>query len=401
MTVFARALSHSVKESDNMVHSAIHRGLAWLAALMFMGAGMQASAQIQTEVEFGGSGDAPHPVRFTWDGETEPVYDPVTRYTFFYTGTVLGDATVPLGTEIRRIAVPILEWQANKAHLINQYQAFYDGVEPVSAEPEGFRINRNVELDANFNYVDTTPRAPARGGGGAIDDTEAAAEWAFFYDQFVLWQYYNRRIILNEPDAVYANETAERLALSEEQRALRQYRATGQLEGLDEDEVLRELALRRGIDYEAYLAEEMGFATGQPRPVATEFDAHRDYASTETLNQFREEFIQDAEALERQARTVYLSILNEVEEREADQMRLADWRSARRQNLYNFVEAWDQVQRGERIAIGDTFYLITDEPVADIPAETRNVLVRKKLTPQDILTEEGELKEPEFSTYID
>lgn len=359
-----------------------------------------ASAQIQAEVEIGGSGDSPHPVTFTWAGDAEPVYDPVTRYTFFYTGTVLGDATVPIESQIERIPVSSLEWEQNKSFIISRYLAFFDGFEDIEEEPRGFQIDRGVELDENFNYVDTTPAPAARQRSQGEVDSEAAAEWAFYYDQLVLWQYYNRRVMLNEPNAIYANESGRQFTMRQDRRVVRDLMRTGEIpEGLTEEQLLVALAERRGE-----VIEDARLLQGQDlelRPIATEFDAHLDYQEPRRIERLREEFLNDARALERRARSVYMSILNDVEEREADQMRLADWRASKRQDLYNFVEAWDQVQRGERETFGDTFFLITEDPVEDIPGSTRNVVVRKKVTPQDILTEEGELQSAEYETYID
>lgn len=410
-------------------------------------------AQMLADVEVGGVGVEVHPTYYTYDGDIKPVYKGTTAYyTFFYTGLVEPNATVPLETVIQRIPISNLEWEQNKANMIQKLTNAYAN-DPNKDAPTAKKsiINRDVRLDKNFKYVDTKAsekKAARAGRKGGVGDPEVAAEWVFYYDQFVLWQYYCRRVLLDQEDAKLASSTAEEIDERKDREFLRKYSKQYDLEGLDVDDIIELVELERDqIEDEENEAEGRGGRRGKGKgkgkgkfgrdssrdkdgkdkkdkrrkksskskdrgknsgkgggakrsgfgdEEGTVFEAGLDFEDPERLNRYYTEFLYLADRREEFARRIYIAMVNDIEARKSDRVRLADWRSRKANDLGEFVEAWDNVQSGESVAVGDTFFLITDKPVESIPEESRNILVRRVMTPQDLMDENGKLKESEF-----
>jgi hypothetical protein len=356
------------------------RGSSILTALLFVTAWTGvASAQSRATLKIEGEAGKIYPVTYQWEGDIEPVTDPGANfYTFYYTGTVLEDGTVPEDSEIRRVTISNLEWEQNRAGMIAAIQAFIESGKVTEPREQRSLINRNVELDANFNYVDTSAAEAPRQSNSSVDP-RAQAEWTFFYDQVVLWQYYCQRIILNERASERPSRSRSARERQEYIDALTAYE--GDLTGINVNELLGEL-----IE-----GEQLGdFVAAQY------FDAVRDYQDFSQITALRDDFVRRADLREARARRIFDEMIEAIDARELDRERYDDWKVEKNDRLGSFVTAWTEVQEGRLLNFDQTYYLLTEEPVEAVPADARSVPVRKVLTPQDLINEDGQLKGPQY-----
>jgi len=354
-------------------------------------------------VDIAGSADTkdPHPTAYMWEGEVETIKEPqaIQYYTYFYTGVVNPNATVPLGERVQRIAVSLTEWELQKEAIITRLSSFYDQSNSGGGSPAA---KKQVVFDENYNYVEVGGEEKKPGGF----DPRAAAEWTFYYDQFVLWQFYCRRVLLNDTDAVEASSSRGDLQLASDLQALQG------IEGVDVNAVLS--AAQQIRDQESGEAPAGGakpgaaqkpkaLARGGSAPpqadklvmtVATEFDPEADYADPRNNMVFREEFIMLAAEKEKKSVRVFTEMLARVDERAGEMQRYNEWLAERHSDLVEFTEAWGNVKSGETVYMEDTFYLLTKAPVDQTPRDALNIVVRDAITPQDILDSNGNLKKP-------
>lgn len=322
----------------------------------------------------------PHPAVYTWDGDREIIREPEEFYTFFYTGTVSSDATVPVDTPVGRIAIPNTQWDQNRATMIANLTAYYaEAYQVVANQPR----QNTVTLDENFEYVEVD--APGQQANAASIDPKAAAEWTFYLDQVVLWQFHTRRVLLNDPKATMANSGDDELARAAARQTLIGF------EGVDIDTVIEEAERlqREGLDDEFGVEET--FSSG-----GSEFDPDAIYADPAVMDKYRDEFMRMARSREKIAFGIYLDMLNGVESRRSELDRYEAWLDQKQSNLLDFARAWGKVQAGQRVSFGETFYLVTKEPMSSVPRGARNVVVREVMTPQDLIEMDGRLKGPIF-----
>lgn len=356
-----------------------------LAGILSVVLTQPAGAQVLASVEINedpAAGD-PHPTIYTWEGENRPIKDPVQYYTFYYTGEVAPDGTVPLGTTIDRVAVPNTEWEQNRKAIVTQLAAYYSAQQGIEVPDQP-----TVTLDENFEYVET---GVAQDPNTAGLDPRAAAEWTFYIDQFVLWQFYCRRVLMNERDAERANSTEEEL-----QRYLDRQALSALGPDINVDEVLEEAQRIREEEEEdpnAPPQEEIEL-------LGAEFDPDAIYADPQTMGKYRDEFVRMAEAREKLATTIFSDMLAAIDARKDELDRYEDWLESKQRELLDFARAWAKVQSGERVSFEDTFYLITKEPLESVPRDSRNVVRREVLTPQDLISRDGQLKGPEFDDSL-
>lgn len=378
-----------------------------------------ARAQVFASSEIGSdaTGNDPHPITYGWSGEKKSIKEPVQYYTFFYTGKVGPDATVPVGTKIERIAVPINDWDLNKRAIITQLTTFYAAAFSVQA-PAG----NEVAMDVNFQYVERQDTQPNQAG----IDPRAAAEWDFYLDQFVLWQFYCRRVLLNDRDAPRASSSSEDLQRTMDRQAL------SSIEGIDVDKVLDEAdKLRKaqadgakpggpggtartpsrlggggaGGGFNVQLAPNSARAQQGAQPqtpqqmaaasLAMKFDPDAIHSDPTVMSKYRDEFIKLAEAREKLAMNVFTDMLTSIDKRKNELDRYNEWLTTKQNDLLDFARAWAKVQTGERVNLDQTFYLITKEPLDSVPNDARNVIRRDVLTPQDLIRKDGRLKGPQ------
>lgn len=342
-------------------------------------AGAQGASQAVIEIAGPADKKDPHPITYYWEGENKPIYGaPAKFYTYYYVGTVSPDATVPSGVSILRVAVPNDEWELNRRAVLTRLASFYEEAYNV-AKPAG---EPSVAFDENFNYVETKPNE----NPGSLDP-RAAAEWTFYYDQFVLWQFYCKRVLLNDRDAEKASSDAKEL----EQAAVR--KSLEQREDLDApvEEVMKamEELESEGEDEKAAAPKVEGAAE-----VATEFDPDAEYADPKHNLIFRDEFIKLAEEREKQATKTFTDMLGRIDTRADEMQRFQDWLKEKKVKLHEFASAWSKVRDGDTFYIDDIFYMVTKEPLQEIPPDSLNVVVRDVVTPQDLIAKDGTIKRP-------
>lgn len=361
----------------------LRRTIVLTFAAALLGSAGLAQAQTRASVDLEGEGLQVHPATYKWDGDIEPVLDPGANfYTFFYTGTVLPDGTVPEDSEIKRVAISNLEWEQNRSAMVDAIQALIEGGQDAADANRERKsiVNQDVRLDGNFEYVDKSKKKEEVIDPSQISDPESQAEWTFYYDQVVLWQYYCDRVVLNNPAEVDPPSTsAEERERQEYVDAINAYE--GDLQGIDRADVYSELT--REIP-------DQGFSA------AAYFDARRDFEDQEMITSLRDEFSRLAQQREDRARRVFDDMIELIEARREDRQNYDDWIQEKSDDLDDFVTAWSEVKDGRLLNFGQTYYLLTDEPLEAVPADARSVPVRKTLTPQDLIEEDGNLKPAQY-----
>lgn len=345
-------------------------------ALLAFGAMAPAAARAQTsalvQIEAAPQNRDPHPSVYIWEGANEPVKEPVQYYTYFYTGTVQPDASVDVGDTIQRIAIPNSDWEANKAAVIGFITSFYQ--EAFNVAP---KAGSKVQFDENYNYVETETEGPP------AFNPRVAAEWTFYYDQFVLWQYYCKRVVLNDKEAKKPNSSRDSLQRFRDAEALKGF------EGVDVTKALKEVEDLRKFESGDKLA-----APNAPAAIkaVTEFDPAADYADPSNNDIFYDEFMELGVKREKDSRQIYNDMLQRIDGRADESQRLKDWLDDKNNQLRDFARAWGDVKAGDSTFLGDTFVLITRKPLDAIPYGMLNQVVRDVITPQDLLTKDGRLK---------
>jgi len=345
----------------------------------------QAQASIEIDPLARGTQD-PHPITYLWHGDVPFVREPVQYYTYYYTGTVNADATAPPGVEIRRIPIPNNEWTRHKAPVVAELTAFLRQ-QTLTGAPTSSPFGQQLEFNENFEYVEVDETTVQNTAG---IDPRAAAEWTFYLDQVVLWQFYCRRVLLAERDAERANSDRTSLQEDADRRFL-----TENFQGVDAGRVLEE-----------FRRQQEPQASPTPAPagdqtvltVATEFEPDAIYQDPAWLDLFREEFVQDAELREARAMDLLTQMLVRIERRRDDRDRLERWVAEREQTLIDFARAWDKVYSGQQVSFGEseTFYLFSREPLRTVPRDARNIVIGEVVTPQDLLEADGRLKGPQL-----
>lgn len=372
-----------------------------------------AQTQSQASVDLGGAPSAkdPHPATYFWEGKPEVIKDSLKFYTFYYTGPVNGDATVPLGEKIQRIPVANDVWKANKDAIVGRLKAFYEEAYNVANNPGS---QPKVAFDENYNYVEV--------GGtqakNAAMDPLAAAEWTFYYDQFVLWQFYCRRVLLNDTDATKASSSREDLQRASDLQSLQGFEGVNAEEALNAAKEIREQqeaadaaksgkpgAGKKPTAQKTPVAAAKGGKGGRgkgpaPKPaeitseVATEFNPDLDYADPHHNDAFRDEFVRLAGEREKESVRMFTDMLGRINKRADETQRYEDWLTERRGQLQEFAKAWGKVKAGASVNFENTTYFLTKEPLETQPIDTVNVVVRDAVTPQDLLDANGKLKKP-------
>ena len=88
-----------------------------------------------------------------------------------------------------------------------------------------------------------------------------------------------------------------------------------------------------------------------------------------------------------------VDFLGRIELRENRRKDYKQWLEDQKQIVVDFTRNWARKENQQEITIDGTMYLLSDEPLENVPRNTVNV-VSKKLTPYDILNADGTLKKP-------
>ena len=438
--------------------------LLWIClmgvCLWSVGLPMAWAQAIKANVEFSNiSQKDPHPTTYSWDGEITPVTDPGPYfYYFFYLGTVNPDARVPEDTEIKRIPIPTNEWVANRKFLISKLTLFYQisgNMEPTALKdlqslqqaPEGAAPGGEGSPSAATPTPTPTPTpspTPARpgipprgmygqGGGQAQQafDPKAAAEWTFYYDQLVLWEYYCSRNLLNkedtellEPELSEESETPQ----TQQQMLLEQAAGVSATEGDTVADLAKNYPAGKanvsgtggpgGPGGQGSTGGQRGYGA-QPRmtpapvrqraaaavgaagkgiaeqaAVREMFDAVMDYQEPDEVTKTYDKFIGAAKKEDQLVYEGFMDMLGRIDDRDINQQQYNQWLETRRKEIAGFADTWRQLKEGDVLMVEDTLFLVTKEPMESAPIDTVNVVQGKRLTPQDMLNPDGTVRQP-------
>lgn len=366
----------------------------------------------------------PHPTRYSWGGEVETITEPGPYYyVFYYTGTVQPDARVESGVDVGRVPIRMEDWPRNRQWLIAKLMHFYqlaNGLEPTAqrdlerlAQAEGVLLEEDTgpevpqeidqligetltgdELGPPPEEIEAQP-APGPGPGEGGFDARAAAEWTFYLDQLVLWQYYCGRELLNDNSDLLVELTLGDNP-SEEVMGIRQDLLRGggvpRAEVLDlpprfydTDDAIEVPRVEEGGD-------EFGVEEEEAVQVRQEFDPASIFLDASTVYDQREVFIDAAQALEENLYQSFIEMLNNIEQRQVNQERYEEWLAEKREQVAEFAETWRKLREGDTLLIDGTLFLVTSEPLDTPPLDAVNVIKQQRLTPQDLLNEDGTVK---------
>lgn len=277
--------------------------------------------------------------------------------------------------------------------------------------------------------------------GANAFNPRAAAEWTFYYDQYVLWQYYCARVLLKQEEdlldpegGLAAQEEADSGTGSAGATSARGGRQTNPLlaqaaqsgpvqSGGSISDILanrptgggggqggggiggfidsstgdfyaqRGAASTPGLGAAGPGGNELLDQDGKPI-LRQQFDPQADWARGTYDTEERDRFIDAAQQTEQDLYRSFIEMINRIDEREINNEQYQEWLQTKRQQVFNYAESWRQLSEGDSKMIDDRLYLITDEPLEAVPADTINVQRAAQLTPQDLLDAEGTLRKP-------
>ena len=285
-------------------------------------------------------------------------------------------------------------------------------------------------MDAGGFVEDVEVPADAGGFGGfgagvAVQfDPVAAAEWTFYYDQFVLWQYYCARNLLEDADKELLEGTAGRPPAQPENLL---QAISGVLPGELSAERMRELTERpdpqealvpigggggaideAGMDAGGFVedvAMDAGGALGlgggaeaEPgsQALRERFDPTEDYQDQGKRGEtYRTSFIAAAERLEEEVQQVFMGMIEGIDARALNQERYDAWLQEKRQEVLKFAEDWQKLQEGNTLLVDGTMFLVSPEPMETVPSQALNIVKDERLTPMDLLNADGTVKRVE------
>lgn len=298
-------------------------------------------------------------------------------------------------------------------------------------------------------YAGYSVNMPGSGFGGSNLNPNAAAEWTFYLDQFVLWQYYCARNLLQDqndeiidPQGSAASgapsvlSTAGQDAMSQQLGALAPGGGAGgtgssatkgkatansgplrgpNARGLPANKTAGNAPGGGGgagvgsfIDSNSgdFYAQrgagsgELGGAGGPGGPGldSQTLSAMREIFDLTVMKQtgidWRDKFIDTSKANEQKIYKAFIEMINRIDERQVNQEQYDQWIENKRQQIFNFAENWRKLDQGEAQVINDTMFLITKEPLESVPYDAINIVKNEQVTPQDLINADGTIKKP-------
>jgi len=101
----------------------------------------------------------------------------------------------------------------------------------------------------------------------------------------------------------------------------------------------------------------------------------------------------DAQKINTTTRRKNLDFLGRLELRENRRKDYKQWLDDQKQLVVDFTRTWARKENQQEITIEGTVYLLSEQPLENVPRNTINV-VAQKLTPYDLLNADGTLKKP-------
>ena len=332
----------------------------------------------------------------------------------------------------------------------------------------------NPELQQQGNGLGMGPL----GTGAAAFDAQAAAEWTFYYDQLVLWQYYCARQILDKegelleptgevPPANGApapqmpgmtgaagrrggrNSRGDQagaqgmMGMMQQQQGLigGQMGGYGNQQGALNPEIsLLDMAssiqpgeagkatieaIKRrqrlgqtgtGLNSNMFGMNGQGMmgpmgdmygggmmnqqmttgangATDGPG-LRQPFNPIADYMTADPNQAYLLKFQAAAEERENELYKNFQQMISDIDEREVNQEKYQKWLDGKRTELHNFANDWRKADEGDVFTVDGTLFVVTKDPAENLPLNSVNVLKGERVTPQDILNEDGSVKKP-------
>ncbi len=233
-------------------------------------------------------------------------------------------------------------------------------------------------------------------GVGAVEGGEfnpkAAAEWTFYYDQLVLWQYYCARVLLDGQDKALLEDNDDSSLVDGESTSLAG--APGTAEG--DKPAPSSFGSRSGDDSfgDLPLAYQSMMDSDGELLVREVFDPIDDHENPDHNRRYHQKYVAASKDKEEDVYTAFMDMINEIDARTLNQAQYEEWLKNKRQEVLNFAEDWRQAEEGDTLLINDTLFIITEEPLDAVPIDAVNVIRGEQVTPQDLLNDDGSIKTP-------
>jgi hypothetical protein len=368
---------------------------------------------------------SPEPTTYIWSGDRQDPTDTSTYYHFYYTGTVQPDARINASDKIERIAIRLNDWEKQKkwiiAKLTNYYQvanniqpsaldffkqgarggeqgmeaSIKSGLGPgAAASAQGLQGAGTAQGAAVLSGIQMQPvgaAAPAGPNAAAPNvapvaagfDAKAAAEWTFYYDQLVLWEYYCSRMVLNDSTDALLESSQGSTPAGAGQAGAGQAGA-----GMGAGPNAGGMGAGMG-------AGAPGIGAPGASTVREVFQPFSEYANPDYNQQYRQKFVDAANASEQKVYRAFLDMLNSIDTRADNREKYDQWVKDHQQQVADYAENWRKLRDGETVVLGKSVFLITPEKMESAPLDTMNLLRTERLTPQDLINPDGTVKQPE------
>jgi hypothetical protein len=220
-------------------------------------------------------------------------------------------------------------------------------------------------------------------------DPKAAAEWTFYYNQLVLWEYYCSRMILNDStDALPEKIGQESLAASGAQAGPGGTASgAGTGAGTGTGTGMGAAPARGGAGLAA--------SGTQQQTVREVFKPFSEYANPDYNQQCRQQYVDASDKGEQEIYREFIVMLNAIDTRAENRRQYDQWVAGRQQQVVDYAENWRKLRDGETVVVGKSVFLVTPEKTDSTPLNTINLARTERLTPQDLINPDGTVKQPE------
>ncbi|HOR28538.1 MAG TPA: hypothetical protein PLG73_11005 [Candidatus Sumerlaeota bacterium] len=240
-------------------------------------------------------------------------------------------------------------------------------------------------------------------GGGARFDPQAAAEWTFFYDQLVLWQYYCARNLLDDRDDQLVENLTLEEPMTEQDDPMRRL-ATLKPDALNDPEAAGIGGFINSQTGDFYTQRQQQPAGSQQQLTDNEgnllvrelFDPLATYQDPTILSRYRSQFLEARDQREQDLYKMFSAMLDDIDGREVNQELYEQWLEEKRQELIAYADSWRRVRDGEALVVDDTVFVVTEEPMEYPPANAVNISRGERVTPQDLLNLDGSVRQPQI-----
>jgi len=282
---------------------------------------------------------------------------------------------------------------------VNEVQPGAQGPQPSGQETERIEIKLSLDPDVSPEEAPVVlvfNPAPVRTSISSGSDPRGLGEWAFYYWQMKLWEWY----VAKETLLLGTEMTVEKLdSLLETANKTRETVWTFAEIDPEDGEPKEWFSVNReypplpapgptqaeGVAFIRQQAElQGGRITGQQNPLNYELEWQGLY-----------QIYQDAAyAITADEHDRYFGLINRLRERQEDRDRYYAWIEDRKAMVIDFATDWARKYDGTEFDIDGVTYLVSGEPLAGVPETARNLVIDRMVTPYDILEPDGSRKMP-------